>query len=91
MSATESFFVYKKDGKDHGFLTGKDPTHVHKADKFTAVVFNDRTNLRDGLRELVKTKKARIVKTPRLEAVAVERIHLFTLMAFNNGTNKKNS
>lgn len=66
----EILFVFKRAGIDAGFLKSSDKDFVFKPDKYSAAVI-DREALKKNLRELVKSKKARIVRAGTTELVAV--------------------
>ncbi len=66
----EIIFPFRRAGVDCGFLSAQDKDFVFKPTKLTAAVI-DRETLKKNLRELVKSKKARIVKAGTSEVVAV--------------------
>ena len=77
---TDTFFVYKRNGQPAGFMASKESEYSHKLNKFTCLIYRNRESLANHLREMVKSKQVKIVKTASVEAVVLTEAQALELV-----------
>lgn len=73
----EIVIEYRRNGKDCGFLTESGPEFIFKPDRYSAMVVPTE-KFKSHLRNLIKEKKARVIRAGTTEAVGVRLSYIIT-------------